>query len=66
MRLMSLLCVLIAGLIACYGIHEGRDLIGVAALVSAFLVPAFTGKVSQKYFEEQGQQVRNQSNSLAP
>lgn len=51
MRFMALLCVVIAGVIGLYGIHENRDLIGVSALVTAFLGPALGAKVGQKYFE---------------
>lgn len=50
-RLMSLICILCATGIACYGIACNRDLFGLAALVSAFVVPAFGGKVAQKFME---------------
>ena len=51
LRLMSILCVLGALGIGAYGIAHGKDLIGLAALVTAFLGPAFAGKVMGKKFE---------------
>lgn len=51
MRLMSIICTLSACAIATYGIHENRDLIGVAALVGSFLGPAFAAKCYSKTVE---------------
>lgn len=51
MRLISLLCVLIAGGIAIAGMWSNKPLADVAILASAFLVPGVTGKCAQKYFE---------------
>lgn len=58
-RAMSLICTVSAVLIGIYGIHENRDLTGVAELVGAFLAPAFAGKVGQKYFENKDSQSKN-------
>ena len=50
-RFMGILALLIGGIIAAYGLHKGSDLVGLAALVSAFVTPAFAAKVWQKSLE---------------
>jgi Na+/proline symporter len=56
-RAMGIVCVLCACGLAIYGIHMNRDLLGLAALCSAFIGPAFAGKVIQKFKEtNQGNQ----------
>ena len=62
MRAMALICVLAAVAVGIYGIHENRDLIGVSALVTAFLGPALGAKVGQKYFERKELQAPPESN----
>lgn len=52
MRLMCLLSLGCAVAIAIYGIASARPLGDVSLLCGTFLVPAFGGKVGQKYFEE--------------
>lgn len=59
-RAMSLICIICACVIACYGIYIGRDLMGLAALCSAFIAPAFAGKVIQKNIEVNNQTEINQ------
>ena len=49
---MSILCVLGAIGIGSYGISHGKDLMGLAALVTAFLGPAFAAKVISKKDEK--------------
>lgn len=53
MRFMSVICVMAAVGTAICGIYKGSDLSSVAILVSAFLVPSFTGKVSQSFAEKE-------------
>lgn len=50
-RFMSLICIIAATIIACYGVYVGKDLSGLAVLVSAFITPAFAGKVIQRHLE---------------
>ncbi len=52
-RLMGVICVMCACGLAIYGIYMNRDLVGLAALCSAFIGPAFAGKVVQKFTENQ-------------
>jgi hypothetical protein len=52
MRVMSMLALLIGSGIAFYGVHVGRELAGLSALVSVFVGSAFAGKVVQKFAEE--------------
>lgn len=52
MRAMSLICVVAALVVAIAGLYSNKDLGQVALLVSAFLVPAFGGKVIQAYSEK--------------
>lgn len=52
MRLMSFLCVLSAIAIAIIALYKGSDLAQTSILVGSFIVPAFTGKVSQNYIEK--------------
>lgn len=52
LRFMSILCVLAAVGVACYGISHSKDLLGIAAVVTAFLGPAFTAKVLSKPVEK--------------
>lgn len=54
-RVMALLAILIAGLLAFYGIYANKDLVGVSALVTAFITPAFAAKVMQKKIEKTNQ-----------
>lgn len=51
-RLMSILCVVSAILIACYGMYHNRDLIGISTVVTSFLGPAFAAKVVSKKLEK--------------
>lgn len=51
LRFLSLICIICSCIIACYGVVVGRDLIGLAGLCTAFIAPAFAGKVAQKYME---------------
>lgn len=51
LRFMSLLSLLIGGVIGCFGVYAGRDLIGLSALVGVFISGSFGGKVSQKFAE---------------
>jgi len=51
MRFLALISLLVAGTIACFGVYEGRDPIGLAALCGVFIGGSFGGKVSQKYIE---------------
>lgn len=50
-RVMALLCVLAAILIALIGMYKGSDLMGLSALCGVFLGAAFGGKVMQKKSE---------------
>lgn len=50
-RFMGLICVFCACGLAMYGIYMNRDLVGLAALCTAFIAPAFAGKVTQKFIE---------------
>lgn len=52
MRVMSVLCVVIAGVIGLYSVGAGKDLSQAATLVGVFLAPAFGGKVVQKFAEK--------------
>lgn len=52
MRLLSLICVLTACIIAIYGIIKGHDLNAVAMLCGAFLAAGISGKVVQKFGEK--------------
>lgn len=51
MRFMSLISLLVAGVIACFGVYVGRDPVGIAALCGVFIGGSFGGKVSQKLVE---------------
>lgn len=51
-RLMSFLSLIVASLIAVYGIIKGSDLSALAVLVGSFLLPAFGGKVMGSYAEK--------------
>lgn len=52
MRLLCLVCIFTASSIAIVCLFTSKPLADVAILVSSFLVPAFGGKVGQKYFEK--------------
>jgi hypothetical protein len=47
LRVMSLMCVLFAGLISLIGLLTKVELAGLTMLVSAFLASAFGGKIAQ-------------------
>jgi hypothetical protein len=51
LRVMALIALLSGTCIAFYGIHEARDLGGIAEVCSVFVGAAFAGKVGQKYLE---------------
>lgn len=54
-RIMAIVCTMCACGIAIYGIIMNRDLVGLAALCSAFITPAFAAKVVQKHFENKSE-----------
>jgi hypothetical protein len=49
---MSILAVVIAAIVAIYGVVNAKDLPGVAAICAVFVTPAFAGKVMQKSKEK--------------
>jgi len=52
MRVMSFICVFVAGVIGILALfREDASLADAAMLVAAFLLPAFGGKVGQKFAE---------------
>jgi hypothetical protein len=54
MRFMSITALLCACGIGVAGLFMGRDLVGLAALCSAFIAPAFAAKFGQKLVESKG------------
>lgn len=52
MRVMSFLSLLIGAAIAVFGLWHGKDMSGLAVLVSAFVGPAFVGKAAQSFAEK--------------
>jgi hypothetical protein len=53
-RLCLFFCVIISGLSALLGIFLNRDLVGIAAIISALLSFAYIGKSIQKFAENKG------------
>jgi hypothetical protein len=51
MRFLSLISLLIAGGIACFGVYAGRDPMSLAGLCAVFVGGSFGGKVSQRFAE---------------
>lgn len=51
MRLLSLISLLVAGAIACFGVYWNRDLLGLSALCGVFIGGSFGGKSIQKAIE---------------
>ncbi len=51
MRVMSLVCVFTSVAVAFVCIYTDKNLVDCSILVSAFLVPAFGGKMLQRRFE---------------
>lgn len=51
MRFLCFVSLMIGGGIGIYGIYEGKDLTGVAALCGVFVSAAFAGKAYQKNIE---------------
>ncbi len=51
MRMLSLICVLTASMIAFYSVYAGKDLNAVSILVGVFLGSGIGGKVAQKISE---------------
>ena len=51
MRIAMILCVVASVVSSIMAIIMGRDLVGTAAIITAFLVPAFAGKATQAFAE---------------
>lgn len=56
MRLMSLISLICGCGLGWYGLYSGKDLIGLSALCSAFIAPAFAAKFGQKLVENKNSQ----------
>lgn len=52
MRVMSLICVITAAIIAIVGMEQGKDLSQLAMICGTFLGAGLTGKVTQKIVEK--------------
>jgi uncharacterized membrane protein len=56
MRIAMFLCVVASVISAIMALIMGRDLIGTAAIITAFLIPAFGGKAVQAFAEAEQKQ----------